>query len=239
VFDGCASPDLRNCLAVTNFDSDGNTAARNAKQRLNAYLETPGLRDAVAQYFDPAQPFAGHTFDSLGNNPPDQIVPDDLLAVTLLDVLWTSIAVRHLLYDQATEVRELLRRIDDKTALWAPDSSSQLSVAEPLWDLLCRLPGVRDTRASKLLARKRPRLIPITDSIIVSAVGTPGQTWVTLHHCFQNGGFRKSVESLRPENTEGISLLRIFDVAIWMLFSQSKAAAKVRRETGAVPSPGV
>jgi hypothetical protein len=224
---------------MTNFDSDANEAAENARQRLMANLATPRLRDAVARFFNPAQPFAGHTFDSLGSNPPGHIVPDDLLAVTLLDVRWTPLAVRHLLDDQAAEVAELLCMIDDKTAIWAPEGSKQLDAAKPLWDLLYKLPGVRDTRASKLLARKRPHLIPITDSIIVSAVGTLGQTWVTLHHCFQDAGFRERVEALRPENTERISLLRIFDVAIWMLFSQSKAAAKARRETGVVPSPGV
>lgn len=229
---------LQNCLAMTNFDSDSNGAAQNAKRRLTANLATPGLRDAVARYFDPVQPFAGQTFDSLGNNPPDQIVPDDLLAVTLLDVRWTPLAVRHLLNDQAAKVTELLRMIDDETEMWAPEGSKQLNATEPLWDLLYKLPGVRDTRASKLLARKRPRLIPITDSIIVSAVGTPGQTWATLYHCFQDNLFRQSVESLRPGNTERISLLRIFDVAIWMLFSRSKAAAKARRETGVVPSAG-
>ena len=35
-----------------------------------------------------------------------------------------------------------------------------------LWDLMHQLPGVRDIKASKLLARKRPRLIPIADTEI-------------------------------------------------------------------------
>ena len=100
---------LQECLAMITFDSDSNGAAQNAKQRLIANLATPGLRDAVARYFDAVQPFAGQTFDSLGNNPPDQIVSDDLLAVTLLDVRWTPLAVRHLLNDQAAKVTELLR----------------------------------------------------------------------------------------------------------------------------------
>ena len=223
---------------MTGLDSDGLAAAQSAKQRLIANLSTPGLRDAVALYFDETQPFAGLTFDSLGNNPRDRIVADDLLAVTLLDVRWTPLAVRRLLYDQADEVSKLLVEVDDKTEIWAPDSGQQLDAAEPLWKLLYLLPGVRDTRASKLLARKRPRLIPITDSIIVSAVGTPGYTWETVRHCFQDDPFRQVVEPLRPGNIESVSSLRIFDVAIWMLFSQSKAAAKARRETGVVPEVG-
>lgn len=205
---------------------------QNAKQRLSADLATPRLSEAVILYFDPEQPFAGQTFDSLGHNPRDKIIIDDLLAVTLLDVRWTPLAVRRLLIDQAAEVGELLGRIDEDTDLWAEGSSEQLAAADPLWALLCSLPGVRDTRASKLLARKRPRLIPNTDSVVVSAVGTQGRTWPTLLHCFQDELFRQSVESLRPKNVESISLLRIFDVAIWMLYSQSKAASKARREAG-------
>jgi hypothetical protein len=53
-----------------------------AKKRLVANLITPGLREAVTCYFDPALPFAGQTFDHLGSNPSDAIVADDLLAVT-------------------------------------------------------------------------------------------------------------------------------------------------------------
>ena len=152
---------------MTDLDSDGLAAVQGAEQRLMANLSTPGLSDAVALYFDETQPFAGWTFDSLGNNPRDRIVADDLLAVTLLDVRWTPPAVRRLLCDQADEVSKLLVDVDNKTEIWAPDSGNQLDAAEPLWELLYRLPEVRDTRASKLLARKRPRLIPITDSIIV------------------------------------------------------------------------
>ena len=220
---------------VTNFDHDStDPVARNTKQRLTADLATHGLGDAVALYFDSAQPFAGRTFDFLGENPPNKIIPDDLLAVTLLDVPWKPLAVRHLLTDQATEVGALLASISPETDLWAEDGGRQLEAAEPLWRRVCSLSGVADTRASKLLARKRPRLIPITDSIVVSAVGTRGRTWLTLRFCFQDDMFRQRVKSLRPKDAEGISLLRIFDVAMWMLYSQSKVAREARREAGLV-----
>lgn len=200
-----------------------------------ANLETPLLGDLVTAYFDPRQPFAGRTFDFSGQNPPNEIVSDDLLAVTLLDVRWTPLAVRGLLSDRATEVCDLLSQIDSKTDLWAEDGGEQLDASLPLWKLLDSLDAVGDTKASKLLARKRPRLIPITDSIIASAVGTPGRTWPTLRLCFQDGLFRERLENLRPDGAEGISLLRIFDVAIWMLYSRSKAARKVRGKIGLTP----
>lgn len=211
------------------------SAAENAKQRLIANLETPRLRDLVAAHFDPRQPFAGFTFDCLGQNPPDKVVVDDLLAVTLLDVRWTPLAARSLLFDQADEVCDRLSKIDRQTDLWAKDGDEQLDASLPLWKLLDSLDAVGDTKASKLLARKRPRLIPITDSIIASAVGTPGRTWPTLQHCFQDARFRERLENLRPDGAEGITLLRIFDVAIWMLYSKSKPARKARWEVGLAP----
>jgi len=126
---------------MTNSYQDGNEATQDARQRLIANLAVPRLRDAVALYFDPAQPFAGQTFDSLGDNPSGKIVSDDLLAVTLLDVRWTPLAVRRILSDQAAKIRKLLDMIDDKTEIWAPDGREQLDAAEPLWELLCSLPG--------------------------------------------------------------------------------------------------
>jgi hypothetical protein len=219
---------------MTSFGGDMHAMSRNSRQRLGADLATPRLRDAVALYFDPEHPFAGNMFDSLGRNPADAITSDDLLVVTLLDVRWSPLAVRRLLTDKAAKISELLGEIDDNTDLWADDGPAQLDAVNPLWDLLCELPGVRDTRASKLLARKRPRLIPITDSIVVSAVGTQGRTWATIQECFQDVLFRQSVEAVRPENAKSVSLLRIFDVALWMLYSQSKAARRARQEAGVI-----
>ena len=204
--------------------------ADGARQRLIADLGTPGLREAVTLYFDPRQPFAGKTFDSLGRNPPDEITSDDLFAVTLLDVRWPPLAVRFLLADQAPRASELLSMIDsDKDLL---DNDADLEQASPMWKLLCDLPGVADTRASKLLARKRSRLIPITDSVVVSAVGTKGTTRATLQYCFRDEQFRRIVTALRPKSAADISLLRVFDVAMWMLKSKSKSAREARKAAG-------
>ena len=214
--------------APVRYPADG------ARQRLIADLGTPGLREAVTLFFDPRQPFAGKTFDSLGRNPPDEITSDDLFAVTLLDVRWPPLAVRFLLVDQAPRASELLGMIDIDKDLW--DNDADLEQAAPMWKLLCNLHGVADTRASKLLARKRPRLIPITDSVVVSAVGTRGTTWATLQYCFRDEQFRQSVMALRPTSATDISLLRVFDVAMWMLKSRSQAARKARKAAG-ITSP--
>jgi hypothetical protein len=79
-------------VIMTSRDSDLLIAS--AKQRLAADLATPNLGQAIALYFDSEQPFTGMTFDFFGQNPPTEIVPDDLLVVTLLDVRWSPLAVR-------------------------------------------------------------------------------------------------------------------------------------------------
>ena len=211
---------------------DPDPMMRRAEQRLLSALSTPGLEKIVCEYFEPESSFAGLTFDFLGHNPPNEITPDDLLSATLLDKRWPPLAVRKLLSGQPAACAELLSRIDSGTTIWAPQAGQELSNADPLWKELTKLHGVGVTLTRKLLARKRPMLIPITDSIIRNAIGYPGKTWHTIRYCFEQESIRQAVESLRPPNAQDVSLLRIFDVAIWMLCSKSQDARKARERAG-------
>lgn len=83
-------------------------------------------------------------------------------------------------------------------------------------DLLCGLHGVRGTLASSLLARKRPRLTPITDSIVAAVVATPGRTWPTLQDRTWGCAVLPERNGVATPEVENVSLLRAFDVAIWM-----------------------
>jgi hypothetical protein len=225
---------------MTSYDlTHPDPMGENALAHLRDALNTPNLQEAVGRYYAQDSVFAGNTFDTLGNNPTEnKITSDDLLAVSLLDVSWTPVAVRALLVERADEFNELLGKVDGSVKLWDAQGGRKLADAvDPLWKLLMELPGVGPTITSKLLARKRPELIPITDSVIVSAVGTSGRTWATLRYCFQDEGFQKLVGSLRPSETVNVSLLRIFDVAIWMLYSGSTAARKVRADLGIADQP--
>ena len=84
-----------------------------------------------------------------------------------------------------------------------------------MWDALLRMPGIGTATASKLLARKRPRLCPISDKVVIQAVGVPGWTWEALR-CLLQDPARADVEALRPPSAGAASLLRILDVAIWI-----------------------
>jgi uncharacterized protein DUF6308 len=208
-----------------------NDAVSGAVRRLRDGLAEPGLARAVAAYFDPDDVFAGMTFISVGANPRDEVIPDDLLAVSLLDIVWRPDAVRQLLGPESAKICRLLAAVSSDTDLWEA-TDDDLAAVDPLWDFLLRMPGVGTATASKLLARKRPRLCPVSDKVAVQAVGVPGWTWVTLRSLLQDPDARAQVERLRPPSAAGASLLRILDVAISIRHSHSRAASHVRREAG-------
>jgi len=205
-------------------DQDVYSAAR----RLRASLVTPGLSRAVAAYFrEPG--FAGMTFTDLGLNPPREIIADDLLAVSLLDITWRPEVVRILLISHKRELSDLLAGIPHDVDLWeaSPDAMANCDL---MWKALTMIEGIGTASASKLLARKRPRLCPISDSVVRDAVDVPGRTWDVLRCLMEDPVARAYVEALRPPEAAAASLLRILDVALWVLYSKGAAAQQVREE---------
>jgi Family of unknown function (DUF6308) len=206
-----------------------------AVQRLHDGLADPGLPRAVAAYFGPEEMFPGLTFTCLGSNPRDTVTGDDLLAVSLLDIAWRPDVVRQLLGTGAATISRLLAAIRSDIDLWEA-SDEDLAAVDPLWDVLLKMPGIGTATASKLLARKRPRLCPVSDKVVIQAAGVPGWTWEALRCLLQDPAARADVEALRPPSADAASLLRILDVAIWIRHSHSPAAIHVRRDTG-IPEP--
>ena len=147
-----------------------------------------------------------------------------------------SLAVRQLMDTSAAKVSELLCAIRSDIDLWEA-SDEDLAAVDPLWDALLHMPGVGTATASKLLARKRPRLCPVSDKVVIGAVGVPGWTWEALRAFLQDPAARAEIEALRPPSATVVSVLRILDVAIWIRHSHSRAASRIRRDSG-IPEPG-
>lgn len=201
-----------------------------AAGRLRASLAAPGLGRAVAAYF--AEPeFAGLTFTDLGRNPPGEITPDDLLAVTLLDITWRPRVVRILLGTRRAELAGMLAAVPCEVDLWDA-CDNDLGQVDVIWDALTAVDGIGTASATKLLARKRPRLCPISDNVVIKAIDVPGRTWDTLRCLLQDPAARADVEALRPPAATAVSLLRILDVALWISHSRTAAARWVRHEVG-------
>ncbi len=191
----------------------------------------------IAAYFDTASTFAGILFDNLGENDPQRLTPDDLLAVSLLGVRFSPRAVRYLFNEANAElISTYLRLLDVEKPIWSVAESLLNGPATALWNLLVAGPGIGKVIAGKLLARKRPHLIPIVDKVVIAMIGaesTKDGIWRAIRGAILDTDRRARVESLRSTpGAEGASVLRLLDVVLWMNGSQSKDAKVVRLEAG-------
>lgn len=196
----------------------------------------------VARYFDPNRRYAGATFHALEPNPPHDIVEADLLALNTLTTPVEALAIRQLLNrgEPRGQVLRQLAAIPAGTPLWQADAEA-IGAARALWMTLeGEVQGFGWVRVNKLLARKRPALIPVYDRVVRSWLGAPRPLWEPFAVALDNPGRREGILALaKGLDTGGASLLRVLDVAIWMLHSTS--AAKDRQVLGLgrepVPTP--
>jgi hypothetical protein len=215
-------------------------AALEVRERIAEIASRPHSRQLVAAYFDPERGFAGDMFDGLhphgllANNPSARFTGDDIAAASLLDVRFGPTAVRRLL--GSSDIAAALSDVPERIALWAV-GDEDFRAASRLWSLVREVPGVGRTRASKLLARKRPELVPIVDSVIARALHLGVETWHPLALALQDDAVRQLIGALRPEHvSDQLSILRLLDVVVWMSCSRSRSAVEVQLEVGAKPT---
>jgi Family of unknown function (DUF6308) len=148
---------------------------------------------------------------------------DDMVAVTLLSVEVPGRAAMEMLVLQRRRFEVLLESIGPDRDL-ADEASVAESDFRPAWELwwaLSELPGLGPTTVSKLMARKRPRLMPIFDSVIERTVlGGTGVLWSPMHAALRENHRALHDRLLRVRADAGldesISVLRVFDVLAWM-----------------------
>lgn len=103
----------------------------------------------------------------------DIFTADDLVAVTLLSVSVDPDGAQVLLRERHAEFTELLREIGPDRDL--VDEADEITPESPAWRLetaLWTVPSIGRTIASKLIARKRPRLYPVYDRVVGEVLGT-------------------------------------------------------------------
>ncbi len=81
--------------------------------------------------------------------------------------------------------------------------------------------------AGKLLARKRPQLLPVYDSRIKKVLSRPridNQWWRDMHdQLVEDPGLVQELELVRAgAQADHMSLLRVFDVMCWMFSWEGK-----------------
>ncbi len=190
-----------------------------------SYL-TDAAAGALAQYFNSGK-FTGGRFEHFAgggdrHGVSDQFTSDDIVAVSMLSVRIPGRAAL-LLLDAADEYNSLLALVPVDVDLWDVDEAeiSPNSAADRLWTRLVEAKGIGWVTAGKLLARKRPRLIPVYDRVVRGALGRrDGEPfWLPLRTVLrEDDSIVDRLRELRATSEIGpdVSLLRTLDVAIWM-----------------------
>lgn len=197
--------------------------------RLPDALQTPDDSAALkllSRYFNsPLGSKEFHTgsqfdrWDSTGRREADvnRFTADDIVAVAFLSVQVHPLAAMHLLGDGAGNFAERLIEVGEDRDLVKDDSVlSDDWVGWKLMSELQALPNIGPVTASKLFARKRPKLRPIYDGVVVAVTGSRA-LWKPLYEALQTDGLHERLLRLRNEAglDEHISALRIFDVIAW------------------------
>jgi hypothetical protein len=201
-----------------------------APERVRRYVHGTADEQFTGGWFDtyPLPPLA----DSPVGGPPDRIDDSDLIATTLLSIevrlgsrsgFATASILR--LTERAAEVEALLQLLPNDVDLHSLPSERYDALigdgtapAAKLWTLLREQVGFPRVATFKLLARKRPRLLPIRDGDLTAALGDQSDWWRSWWEGLRsNPDTVARLDAIRQEaETPTLSLLRTADVAVWM-----------------------
>jgi hypothetical protein len=212
------------------------------EELLQVLLSEQSLAD-LDKYFNLASPedppfYTGARFDTLGGGGArddirDIIMPTDLLAVQCLSVVIAAPVALSLLEGQlGGQMTGCLRDIPaslDLGAAGALDHVQPGSPADRAWQLLREQDDVGWVTAGKLLARKRPRLIPVWDNVVKCAYGRPDDAWRWLDSQLRNDArLMRRIGELHQQARlpAEVSRLRVLDVVIWMLHRPEHKSAR-------------
>jgi hypothetical protein len=162
----------------------------------------------------------------------NRVTSDDLIAVSFLSVDVPGEAAFGILETHAALISDLLAQIPvdlDMADVPADEFDKVLGDASPalqLWHVLRGRDtgrwGMGETRTSKLMARKRPLLVPVYDSVVghlmSPGLGSAGQ-WKRWHTSLTDGtGLPQRLQEIRRVSgvTDPISDLRVMDIVLWM-----------------------
>src|SRR5947207_5328654 len=169
---------------------------------------TEALRDMISgERFERAaelarrywqEPFTGRYFHVVADSDHrDEITERDIVAVSLLGVTIPAPVTIWLLNEGRELVSGLLRQIPNDVDVWnADDAMNRDGALWRLWDVLSTASwpvpmagnGMGRTKTSKLLAAKRPRLVPIFDSVLEALLPPVDNHWAAFATALSDGG---------------------------------------------------
>jgi hypothetical protein len=209
-----------------------------------SYITGPEEERSIQCFVSYFASYTGAWFNHLADSDRNTIGTSDLVAVSTLGVkVPAGVAVWLLQPEHHSEVSDLLAEIPaaDRPDLPITDVPCDVlgpgSKAQRLWQLLQRRrwpedevkhSGLGPVTAGKLLAAKRPELIPVWDQWVQEALGPPeGQFWTAMWNRFQDDDFVTQLKTVREAALETAtrqavrvpappSLLRTLDIIVWM-----------------------
>lgn len=185
------------------------------------------VRKDLASYFGGGkEPFTGRWFEEFAAiGDPNRFQASDLLAVESLSVIVPPEAAATLLMTKGEQFNSLLRDIPREQNLWEVRrlDLDVGSAAEKLHNELRTLRGVDWVVAGKLLAAKRPKLIPILDNEVNKYLQpVQGLFWVSMHDELSDPQRRQTISEVCEGAPPTVSLLRRIDVALWRAAKRAK-----------------
>lgn len=221
----------RQVVKISRINRKGGWVVHNVVMsfQLPDALQTPDDSAALkllGRYFNsPRHSSEFHTgsqfdgWDSTGTREADanQFTADDTVAVTFLSVQVRPSTAMQLLRDRAERFTELLTEVGEDRDLVDDDSVLRDDwVGWTLMSELQALPDIGPVTASKLFARKRPKLRPIYDDVVAAVTGSR-VLWKPLYAALQTDDLHTRLLRLGSQAGLGehVSALRIFDVIAW------------------------
>ena len=178
------------------------------------------VRTDLAAYYSGTAVLTGRYFDRYAAaTHPDHFEPGDVLAAQSLSVLHDPHPAGQLLLDEPERFDALLAQVPHGPALWEVDAAvvDDGGPADVLWRELQTIPLISWVGAGKLMAAKRPRLIPVYDEKVRQLLDPPaGRLWATLRDELVDDGGRRAIAAVCTTAPDHVGLLRRIDVALWM-----------------------
>jgi hypothetical protein len=200
---------------------------------VNATQVRPDVEPALKRYFSTkGEGFTGSQFENLiKDSNPYAITERDLIAITTLSVDVPARAALWILSKEGqNEISEHLQQIGEDTDIWDPRVNDIFADNGPVMDLWRKLekanwPSPKSggglggiTKRSKILAAKRPRMIPVLDRVVMGTLPVSENRWISIQNVLMNEEYRTKLQkALDHEHVpESVSLLRRIDVVIWI-----------------------
>lgn len=166
--------------------------------------------------------YTGSSFETFLGNDPDNFTAQDIVAVSMLSVNIPPSASRWILGDGKKTLNLLLQEIDQKLSIDSPLADlTRGSTAWTLWKSIRVLTGIGETKASKLLAAKRPFFFPIYDQHVARALQlSPEKYWQPWQEFMRSRNGKKASKMIgqiaQSVDKQDLSTLRLLDIVIWM-----------------------